>query len=241
MSMFMLYAALFREKARRETREVTFSGHLDIPNDSYGFLEFYCPDPECDCQMVMLGQAKNNNSGNEGKVSQRRRKQTLSVPKVMQARHDEIVALAEAFCEVRLNEEYAALCRQMAAALARKRPSPLASGKTNMWACAILYALGQVNFLFDKSQKLNISADELCGAFGVSKSAASAKARQIREALDIYVLDPKWSLPSQMDENPMAWMITVDGFMADARTASREVQKEAYRKGLIPYIPADKR
>jgi hypothetical protein len=39
----------------------------------------------------------------------------------------------------------------------------------------------------------------------------------------------------------MAWMIMVDGFMMDARTAPREIQKEAYRKGLIPYIPGDRR
>jgi hypothetical protein len=38
----------------------------------------------------------------------------------------------------------------------------------------------------------------------------------------------------------MAWMIIVDGFVLNARTMPREVQKIAYRKGLIPYIPEDK-
>jgi hypothetical protein len=36
----------------------------------------------------------------------------------------------------------------------------------------------------------------------------------------------------------MAWLISVNGFIVDARTMPPEVQAEAYRKGLIPYMPA---
>jgi hypothetical protein len=32
----------------------------------------------------------------------------------------------------------------------------------------------------------------------------------------------------------------VNGFVVDARRLQREVQEEAYRKGLIPYVPAEK-
>ncbi len=42
-----------------------------------------------------------------------------------------------------------------------------------------------------------------------------------------------------MDHNPMAWMITVNGLIVDARHAPRAIQEEAYRKGIIPYIPGD--
>jgi hypothetical protein len=38
----------------------------------------------------------------------------------------------------------------------------------------------------------------------------------------------------------MAWMISVNGFIVDARRLSREIQEVAYEKGLIPYIPADR-
>ena len=37
----------------------------------------------------------------------------------------------------------------------------------------------------------------------------------------------------------MAWMIQVNGLIADARQLPREIQEAAFRKGLIPYIPAD--
>ncbi len=35
----------------------------------------------------------------------------------------------------------------------------------------------------------------------------------------------------------MAWMISVDGFIVDARTMSPEIQTEARRRGLIPDLP----
>ena len=38
----------------------------------------------------------------------------------------EITALTDAFCLEKLNAEYAQVCREMTATLARKRPSPLA-------------------------------------------------------------------------------------------------------------------
>ena len=53
-------------------------------------------------------------------------------------------------------------------------------------------------------------------------------------------LDPEWTLPSKMDDNPMAWMLEVNGFLMDVRRAPRELQEAAFKKGFIPYIPADR-
>src|ERR1035438_9626162 len=67
-----------------------------------------------------------------------------------------IAGLVDAFCKEHLNEEYAVLCRRLAEKLARKRPSPLVSGKPNTWACGIVRTIGWVNFLDDRSQKPQI-------------------------------------------------------------------------------------
>jgi hypothetical protein len=139
-----------------------------------------------------------------------------------------------------LNDEYAALARNLAAALARKRPSPIQRGDPEIWACGILYALGTVNFLFDPSQSPHMRADELCAAFGVKKSSGANKAKQIRDMFKMYQMDPNWCLPSLVGENPLIWLLQVNGLMVDARNMPREVQEIAYRKGLIPYIPADR-
>lgn len=164
-----------------------------------------------------------------------------NVPKEMQPRFEEIIQLTDAFCDTHLNTEYRELCRQLAATLCRKRPSPVASGKANTWACGIIHALGMVNFLFDSSQVPHVKASQIYEYFKVSQSTSQAKSKQIRDLLHMHQLDPNWCLPSQIDKNPLAWMISVNGFIIDARHAPRAIQEEAFRKGLIPYLPDAKK
>lgn len=168
-------------------------------------------------------------------------KKSEQVPTQLQPVYEQIVAITAAFCQEHLNEEYAQLSRQLAAALSRKRPSPLLRGKAETWACGIVYALGSVNFLGDRSSKPFMRMEELCALMGVSKSTGANKAAEIRKLFGMYQLDPNWVLLSRMDKNPMAWMIQVNGFIVDARHAPPEIQAEAYRKGLIPYIPGPPR
>lgn len=106
---------------------------------------------------------------------------STSVPKAMQAKYDAVAALTDEICRDHLNEEYHDLARAMTAALCRKRPSPLASGQSCMWACDIVYTLGQLNFLSDRSSQPYMAMADLCAAFGVGQSTAAAKA--IRDAL----------------------------------------------------------
>ncbi len=174
------------------------------------------------------------------KIEMAKVKKSEKVPKNMQDHFDAIVALTDECSKRHLNDEYAQLARYATAALCRKRPSPLARGRPNTWACGIIYALGFVNFLFDKSQEPYINATDLCKSFGVSKSTGSAKSKVVRDTLDMVQLDPNWCLPSELDDNPMAWMIMVNGLVVDARQLPREIQEVVYKKGIIPYIPADR-
>ncbi|MGH2367699.1 MAG: DUF6398 domain-containing protein, partial [Chloroflexota bacterium] len=178
----------------------------------------------------------NRGAARPGALPQRGREpERQSVP--LRLRFDEIVGLTDAECRQHLNEEYAYLCRQLAAALCRKRPSPLTRGRPEGWACGIAYAIGAVNFLFDKSQMPHYKASDLCALFGVSTATGTARASEIRKLFGMFQLDPRWCLPSKLDENPLAWMIDVNGIPVDARHAPRELQEEALRRGLIPYLP----
>ncbi|MEA3408058.1 MAG: DUF6398 domain-containing protein [Chloroflexota bacterium] len=159
------------------------------------------------------------------------------VPKKMRSKYDAIVELTDDFCQAHFDDDYADLCRKLTATLSRKRPSPLARGHTKSWAAAVLYTIGRVNFLFDESRPPYMQATELCRLIDVSQSTASSKSTDIMEMLDIIQLDPDWTLPSLMDDNPLAWYISVNGLILDARRLPREIQEEAFRKGLIPYIP----
>lgn len=163
--------------------------------------------------------------------------ESTRVPTALQAKHDEIVALVDEFCQQHLNEEYRDICRLMVVKLCRKRPSPLATGKANTWACGIVYAAGRVNFLFDKSQTPHMRADDLCRHFGLSPTTGSAKSKAILELLKAGPLDPHWTLSSRIGDNPLVWLIEVNGLVMDARHLPREIQEEAFRRGMIPYLP----
>jgi len=105
---------------------------------------------------------------------------------------EEIVGITDAVCLAVLDEEYADLARRAAAKLARKRPSPLVGGRRVTWAAAIVYALGQANFLFDPVA----------------------------------------------EQNPLVWIIAVNGVAMDTRHVPMDIQVEAHQRGLIPYVPA---
>ena len=159
-----------------------------------------------------------------------------SIPHAVRPRVEEIVSITDAVCREHLNEEYAELAREAAATLARKRPSPLLKGQARSWACGIVYALGRVNFLFDRSNEPYMSAPELCALFKVSPATGSAKARTVLDALDAHQMDPRWSTTSMLDLNPLVWFVTINGVIVDARQLPREIQEELVRLKIIPYV-----
>ena len=81
---------------------------------------------------------------------------------------------------------------------------------------------------------------ELCTAFGVGQSTASAKAHVIANTLGVNRLEPELDATEPVETHPPG----VDG--RRQRRAGRpahmprEVQEIAFEKGMIPYIPADR-
>lgn len=164
----------------------------------------------------------------------------VNVPKVMLGKYNEIAEVITQFSNENLNEEYKDLSLKVLAKLCRKRPSPLLMGRTDTWACGIVYAIGSNNFIFDKSQEINMTATEIAQWFGLSKSTARSKASEIIKMLHISPMKAEYSLKSLVDSNPAIWFFNINGYIADIRTAPYEIQKEAYERGWIPYIPDDR-
>ncbi len=171
-------------------------------------------------------------------IQLRQEKNMKNIPTKIKPKYDAIEAIITQYADQYLNEEYKELCIKALAKLSRKRPSPLESGKDKTWAAGIIYAIGSANFIFDKSQQIHMTADELVAPLDISRKTASAKASTIKKMLKIDCFNTEWVLPSKIDSNPMAWLIQVNGLIMDARYTPLEIQVEAYNKGLIPYIPA---
>jgi hypothetical protein len=86
--------------------------------------------------------------------------------------------------------EYGELVRKLVARLARKRPSLLARGDLRIWAAAVIYAVGSLNFLFDRTQRPHMTADQLSALTGVPKGTLASKAKLIRDVLRIRQMEP---------------------------------------------------
>ena len=159
------------------------------------------------------------------------------IPSDLRPVHEAIATAIESFSSQRLNDEYREICLRMLGVLARKRPTPLVKGKPNSWACGIVRAVGWVNFLDDPSQTPHVKSREIDAYFGLSAATGQSRSKQIRDLLKIHRFDVEWSLASRIDSNPMAWLIQINGVIVDARSLPREVQEEAVRRGLIPFLP----
>jgi uncharacterized protein DUF6398 len=162
---------------------------------------------------------------------------SLRIPDALRTDVDQIFKLTDAFCGEHLDAEYAELVRKLIARLARKRPSPLARGDVLISAAAAIYAVGSVNFLFDRTQRPHLTGDDLSELTGVPKSTLVNKAKLIRDVLRIGQMEPEFCRRELLATSPMAWMISVNGFIVDARTMPPDVQAEARRRGLIPDLP----
>jgi hypothetical protein len=160
------------------------------------------------------------------------------VPAKLHKRFRDIVALTDTFCKAHWNAESRGLCREMAVAVCQEG-LPVTSGKAASWAAGIVASVGFVNFLGDPSQPHHMTMDEMAEKIGVSSATLHAKAKVIRDSLGIRRMDPRFSTKGMTDKNLLNWLVEIDGLPFDIRQAPREVQETAFRKGLIPYIPAD--
>lgn len=99
-----------------------------------------------------------------------------------QQREEHIVSLVRQFCQEKLDNEYAQLCEKM---VRRLEPDTLATGRPEVWAAAVVYAVGSINFLYDHRFQPYIRSVEISKYFGCSQVTVAQKARNIRDMLHL--------------------------------------------------------
>ncbi len=114
-------------------------------------------------------------------------------------------------------------------------------GRANTWTAGIIYAIGCNNFIFDKSQPIHMSVQELITPLGVARSTAANKALIIKKMLKIDYYALEWTLPTSIANNTMIWMVSMNGLTYDARKLPVKLQEKFYKEGKIPYVPAHKK
>ena len=122
--------------------------------------------------------------------------------KILQ-RQSEIHELLKAFCSAKLNDEYFELTEKLLGKLSRKRHVPFETGRVEIWAAAIIHALGMINFLFDRSQTPHVTVREINDFFGTNDSTVGNKSKEIRDMFKLRRWDDEFLTQKMQKQNPL--------------------------------------
>jgi hypothetical protein len=90
---------------------------------------------------------------------------------------------------------YTDLALKLCEKIGRMRKLSIQRGRQEIWAAAIVYAIARINFLFDPTNQVYLTADEICDFFSTKKSTVGNKAGQILKTCDVWIGDPEFSNP----------------------------------------------
>ncbi len=154
----------------------------------------------------------------------------LKEKRMVEEKAQELVEMTAKFCQEHLDEDYKQLCEKLIRKMARKRAVPFLSGRMEIWAAAVVYALGSINFLFDKSFKPFATAEDICNFFGTTKSTTSQKAKVIRDMLKMGYFDPEFSTAHTRKNSPFSNLVMINGLIVDKGSLPLEIQERLRRE-----------
>jgi len=140
-------------------------------------------------------------------------------------REKKLLELTGSFCAQKLDGDYYQLCEKLILKLGRKRDVPFKSGKIEIWAAAIIHAIGSINFLFDKSFEPYVTAEQISEYFGTKKSTVSNKARQIKDMFKLGYYDSNFSTQKMTENNPFNDMVMVNGLIVPLSSIPEDLQE----------------
>ena len=136
-----------------------------------------------------------------------------------------LLELTGSFCTQKLDDDYYRLCKKLILKLGRKRDVPFKSGNIEIWAAAVIHAIGSVNFLFDNSFEPYVTAEQISEYFGTKKSTVSNKARQIKDMLKMGYYDSEFSTQHMKGNNPFNNLVMVNGLIVPLSSIPEDLQE----------------
>ena len=138
----------------------------------------------------------------------------------------QLISLTTEFCEQHLDDEYEQLCEKLIRKMSRKRNVPYLSGGIEVWAAGVIYALGQINFLFDRSFEPYATHDDICDYFGTNKSTTSQKAKFIRDMFKMRYWNDEFSTDQNKKDMPFGKSMMINGLIVPMDILKSESQEE---------------
>lgn len=149
-------------------------------------------------------------------------------------KEQKLLEMTRVFCSEKLDDDYLELCEKLIKKMGRKREVPFKRGKLEIWASAVVHAIGSINFLFDKSFPPYISSNQISEYFGTKSSTVSNKARQIKDMFDLYNFDSEFLTQRMRETNPFNQIVMINGMIHPIDSLPKHLQekvKEARANG----------
>jgi hypothetical protein len=154
----------------------------------------------------------------------------MSDKDLIEQRMQKLIAMTAGFCDAYLDEDYKQLCEKLIRKMSRKRNVPFLSGRIEIWAAAIIHALGSINFLFDPNFEPYVGTADISDYFGTSKSTVSQKAKVIRDMFKMGYWDKEFSTTRMKKSNPLSNLVMVDEMIVDIRSLPPDIQEYIRKK-----------
>lgn len=147
----------------------------------------------------------------------------------------QLLELTDVFCQKYLDDDYKELCQKMIRKMSRKQNVPFLSGRLEIWAASIIQALGQVNFLFDKSFEPYVTHDAIHKFFGTTKSTVTNKSRDIRKMLELDYFNNKFATKHLLETSPLHNLVAVNGRLVTTDMLPPELQELVQQMGITEF------
>lgn len=128
--------------------------------------------------------------------------------------NQELLELIQVYCKTHLDEEYKKLCTKAFRRLEKENPDVFNRGKQEVWAAAIVWAVGRANFLGDNTFEPYASLNDVCNYFGVNSSTVGQKASKIMEMLGMDYFNTEFLIDeSEISKLVNSLVMTEDGLI----------------------------
>jgi hypothetical protein len=131
----------------------------------------------------------------------------------VEEKKEQLIQLTTEFSQQYLNEEYNAVIEKLISKMARKRDVPFVTGKIEIWAAAVIHALGTVNFLFDKASQPYVSVTDICQFFDTKQSTTTQKSKMLRDMFNMSYFDDNFSTDTVDQSNPFNNLTIANGLL----------------------------
>ena len=154
----------------------------------------------------------------------------MSDKDIIEQRMQKLITMTAGFCDAYVDDDYKQLCEKLTRKMSRKRNVPFLSGRIEIWAAAIIHALGSINFLFDPNFEPYVGAADISDYFGTSKSTVSQKAKVIRDMFKMGYWDNEFSTTHMQKSNPASNLVMAGDMILDVRSLPPDIQEALIRQ-----------